>query len=260
MSGLGNLVAAEAQKILRRPSRLIEVLRPRRWRQLLGVIRFCSRTGNRWSADWRGFQRRVYGGYQEYLEHQQDKLQHLDLSRYEDHYERLLRERLATLGRLNPGALAVCLGARRGAEVRAFRNRGCVAIGLDLNPGEKNPDVICGDFHALPFQRRSADVVFTNSLDHVFEVERFIREIRRVLKPAGLLIVEAIKGRAEGTLPDPYASFWWDRVDDVVALFGASGFSFRNRKSFLEPWPGEQLVFEKALTDNRFQFPMTNVK
>jgi len=257
MSGLGNLVATEAQRILRNPSRLIEALRPRRWRQLLAVIRFWSRTGNRWDADPRGFERRVYGGYQEYLTHQQDKLQHLALSRYEDHYQRLLSERLAKSGRLQPGAVALCLGARRGAEVRAFRNHGCVAIGLDLNPGKENPDVVCGDFHAVPFHRRSVDVVFTNSLDHVFEVERFIGEIRRVLKPAGLLVVEAIQGRAEGMRPDPYASFWWGRVDDVVALFEASGFRLYYRMSFTEPWPGDQLGFETALTENRFEFPMT---
>jgi SAM-dependent methyltransferase len=255
MSGLGNLVVVEARKILRNPSRLREVFRPRRWRQLLGVIRFCSRTGNRWSADTRGFERRVYGGYREYLAHQQDKLQNLQLTRYEDHYQRLLSERLAGSSRLKPGAMALCLGARRGAEVRAFRNRGCAAIGLDLNPGGENPDVVRGDFHAVPFQRGSVDVVFTNSLDHVFEVERFIQEIRRVLKPAGLLIVEAIQGRAEGMAPDPYASFWWSRVDDVVALFEASGFSLCHRKSFTEPWPGEQLGFEMAPTEKQLESP-----
>src|SRR5881296_1160342 len=115
MSALRDLIAAEAKKILRNPSRLKEALRPRRWRQLLGAARFFSRTGDRWSADREGFQRRVYASYQEYLEHQRVKLQHLDLSRYETQYERLLRERLARINRLKKGAVVVCLGARRGA-------------------------------------------------------------------------------------------------------------------------------------------------
>ena len=89
------------------------------------------------------------------------------------------------------------------------------------------------------------DAVFTNSLDHVFAVDRFIGEIRRVLKPAGILIVEAIQGRAEGMSPDAYASFWWDRVDDVVGLFERNGFRLFYRNPFAEPWPGEYLCFEK---------------
>ena len=61
----------------------------------------------------------------------------------------------------------------------------------------------------------------------------------------GVLIVEAIAGRAEGTSPDAYASFWWDSVDDVVALFEKNGFRLFHRKPFAEPWPGEQLCFKK---------------
>ena len=176
------------------------------------------------------------------------KLKHLDVARYEDQYEPLLRERLAQMGRLKQGAVVLCLGARRGAEVRAFRHHGAIAVGLDLNPGERNPHVLRGDFHAVPFQQESIDVAFTNSLDHVFEVGQFISEIRRVLKPAGLLVVEAIQGRAQGSAPDSYASFWWDRLDDVVALFAASGFRLCCRNAFAAPWPGEQFCFEKMAT------------
>ncbi len=247
MSALRNLIVTETRKILRNPSRLKEALRPRRWRQFLGVLNFYSRTGNRWRTDAHeaAFQKRIYLGYQDYLEHQQTKLRHLDLSRHESDYRRLLRERLAQSGRLKKGAIVLCLGARRGAEVRAFHDHGCFAVGLDLDPGEENPHVLPGDFHAVPFQAESIEVVFTNSLDHVFAVDRFIGEIRRVLKPSGMLIVEAIAGRAEGTAPDAYASFWWDSVDDVVALFEKNGFRLFHRKPFAEPWPGEQLCFEK---------------
>jgi len=247
MSALLNLVAAEARKILRNPARLKEALRPRRWRQFFGVVRFYSRTGNRWMAysGRAGFEKRAYVSYREYLDHQQVKLRHLDLSSYESQYERLLGERLAQFGSSQKGAVALCLGARRGAEVRAFQKQGCLAVGLDLDPGPENPFVLRADFHAVPFQDGSVDVVFTNSLDHVFDVDQFIREIRRVLKPAGELVVEAIRGRAEGMEPDPYATFWWGRVDDVVALFEAAGFKLRRRNAFSKPWPGEQLCFER---------------
>ena len=146
---------------------------------------------------------------------------------------------------MKKGAAVLCLGARLGAEVRAFHECGCFAVGLDLNPGRQNRYVLHGDFHELQFPRESADVIFSNSLDHVFAVDRFIAEIRRVLKTGGLLILETMKGRTEGVSPDPYASFWRNSVDDVVALFIRRGFKALQRTEFAMPWPGELLCLVK---------------
>ena len=116
---------------------------------------------------------------------------------------------------------------------------------MDLNPGEQNRYVLHGDFHEIQFPRESVDAIFSNSLDHVFAVDRFIAEIRRVLKTGGLLLLETMKGQAEGVSPDPYASLWWKSVDDVVALFGRHGFKALQRTAFAKPWPGELLCFVK---------------
>ena len=190
MGALRNLIGTEARKLFQTPARWREVLRPRRWRQFLHVAVFYLRTGNRWQAEPSdgSFERRVYPSYQDYLRRQQAKLEYLDLSHYEAEYQRLLSERLAGVDGLKKGAAVLCLGARLGAEVRAFHDCGCFAVGLDLNPGRQNRYVLNGDFHELQFPRASADVIFSNSLDHVFAVDRFIAEIRRVLKPGGRLI------------------------------------------------------------------------
>ena len=247
MGALRNLIGTEARKLFKDPARWREALRPRRWRQFFNVAVFYFRTGNRWQADASGgsFERRVYPSYQDYLRRQQSKLASLDLSRYEAEYQRLLGERLAGLASLKPGAAVLCLGARLGAEVRAFHDCRCFAVGLDLNPGKQNRYVLHGDFHEIQFPRESADVIFSNSLDHVFAVDRFIAEIRRVLKSGGLLLLETMKGQAEGILPDPYASLWWNSVDDVVALFTRHGFRTLQRTAFARPWPGELLCFVK---------------
>lgn len=236
----------------RRRRLLGELVRPRRWRQLISLALFYVRNGNRWrpSDASQGLEQRRYSSYRQYLQHQAGKLQHLELSGYEAEFPRCLKERLEKGGLLRPGSSALCLGARRGAEVRALRECGCRATGLDLNPGPNNPDVVPGDFHAIPFHASSVDVVYTNSLDHLFEADRVINEVRRVLKPGGTLILEVTRGRSEGMAPDSYASFWWDRVDDVVGLFEKKGFRLRGRTPFTAPWPGEQLVLEKVGTDS----------
>src|SRR5215216_3610430 len=73
-----------------------------------------------------------------------------------------LRERLETLPFPLLRRRVLCLGARQGTEVRAFIDRGGFAVGIDLNPGEKNRYVLIGDFQELQFATGSVDIVYTN--------------------------------------------------------------------------------------------------
>jgi SAM-dependent methyltransferase len=79
------------------------------------------------------------------------------------------------------------LGARFGTEVKAFHDLGSFAVGIDVRTGERNKFVLQGDFHDIQFPAATVDIVFTNSLDHAFDFEKVIQEIRRVLKPSGTL-------------------------------------------------------------------------
>jgi SAM-dependent methyltransferase len=244
------VIADEVKKIARSPKRLLQVFRPRRWRQFLGILFFSARGGDRWQPEpgQPEFKRREYSSYEEYVRHQQSKLKFLDLADYDVTYRRQLKERLQTLALPRPAATVLCLGARQGTEVKAFLDLGCFAVGLDLNPGPENQFVIRGDFHNIQFPANSVDVIFTNSFDHAFDPARLVGEITRLLKPDGLLIIEAIRGEAQDTAPDHYASFWWRTIDDLVALLGKYGFQPARRIPFREPWPGEQICFSRAKT------------
>lgn len=242
------IIVEEAKKLGRSPGRLREVFRPRRWRQFFSILFFNARAGNRWNTapDAQGLKKREYASYDDYVRHQQSKFQYLDLADYDVTYRRQLKERLEGAALLKKGCNVLCLGARQGTEVKAFHDLGCFAVGLDLNPGKENAFVLPGDFHRVQFPSESVDVVFTNSFDHAFDAAKLLGEIWRLLKPGGTLIVEAIHGEAQDIAPDHYASFWWRRVDDLIALIGRHGFKALRRKSFSEPWPGEQIVFERV--------------
>lgn len=182
----------------------------------------------RFASDlWQGegeIARRRYDSYDAYLEHQAAKLDEisdrLDETRAEDlaEFERRFRLCQSLLGCRN----VLCLGARLGTEVEALIRLGHFALGVDLNPGEHNRLVVTGDFHDLVFATGSVDAVYTNTLDHVFDLDRLMGEITRILRPGGLFIADTLQGFSEGFTPGRYESMHWRSRDELVAAITAA--------------------------------------
>jgi SAM-dependent methyltransferase len=198
-----------------------------------------------WNQEANGFRRRLYSSYGEYLEHQKSKLGQVDLSRYHVEFRTQLRERIASLRITERGDTVLCLGARLGTECLAFIDLGCFAIGVDLNPGNENRYVLHGDFHNLQFPDHSIKHVFTNALDHVFDLATVLKEVRRVLVPSGSFIAEIVRGShdVDGREPGLFESYWWDYATDVVAVIERHGFKIEQRRRFSYPWQGDQMIF-----------------
>ncbi len=114
-----------------------------------------------------------------------------------------------------PGKVALCLGARRGEEVAALRERGLVVTGIDLV--ECPPFVLKGDFHDVPFEEGVFDVVFCNSVDHLYLPQKFVSEIERVLCIGGIAVLALMVG-----VDSEEMSFVLSDVTDFVKLFKKS--------------------------------------
>ncbi|MSR35628.1 MAG: class I SAM-dependent methyltransferase [Gemmatimonadetes bacterium] len=216
------------------------------WSQLRKAA-LRARLGERWS-DGEAVARRRYPDYGTYLEHQRLKLDALRATSLQGHDERFhaaLTERLARCPAELAGRSVLCLAARAGTEVRAFIERGAFAVGVDLNPGRDNRWVVVGDFHGLQYAGVSVDVVYTNSVDHAFELERMLAEVWRVLKPGGTLIVELGLGTDEGGGRGFYEALSWRRPDQIIVRIESAGFRAGARTPFEIPWPGVQVVLTK---------------
>ena len=185
---------------------------------------------------------RGYPRYDDYLAHQRGKLATLDLKAYYREFRAGLAARLDGGGWA--GKSVLCLAARIGSEVRAFHDVGAFAVGIDINPGKDNPVVLPGDFHALVFPDNSVDAVYSNSLDHALDLGRMIGEIRRVLKPGGLLLVDAQQG-AEIAEFDDWAATSWASIDVLAETIAANGVDLMERTPITVPWSGELLLFTK---------------
>lgn len=196
-----------------------------------------------------GVTRRVYsGGYSEYLSHQGSKLDRTygRILESDRAYEKIVLERFAGRAESLRGRTVLCLGARLGGEVRAFISLGALAVGVDINPGPRNPHVLYGDFHALVFGDGSFDFVFTNAFDHVYDVEKFASEAARVLKPSGILFLECSQAALN---PEKFEVI--DTLDSgiVATVFGGffdikDSVPITNRTSYIN-WSGNLVTLEK---------------
>lgn len=225
---------------------LKKILRANKRRRKQAVRRAIPAVAAARQLDWvdaGGLEQRAYPSYELYTEHQKAKLGTRDLGNYDRLFVEALQPRLAAL-QLKPASTVLCLGARSGAECRAFINLGHFAIGIDLNPGTENRYVVVGDFHHLQFADASVDVAYTNALDHAFELGRILAELRRVLKPDGRFIAEIVDPAVRG--PGDFESTWWPNIDAVVAEIAKAGFTLAAQSDFDFPWEGRQAVFTRG--------------
>lgn len=110
------------------------------------------------------------------------------------------------------GESVLCLGARLGGEVRAFKSLGALAIGVDLEPGKDNMDVVVGDFENLAFADATFSFAYSNVLDHLHNIQKFGAEVCRVIKPGGFFFAALFSGKGDrwngkqGVTADSYES------------------------------------------------------
>lgn len=194
------------------------------------------------------------GNYDAYLRKQKEKLEvylkhpkkREALRQLAERHYKALSERLKNIK--TKGKRTLCLASRIGQEVKAFRDSGAFAIGIDLNPGPENEYVHYGDFHNIPFPDRSADIIYTNSIDHTFDLNKLIDEICRVIKIKGVFILEIQEGEEEGVLPEQWEAFWWGSVNEVIDRFIVAGFYKVNQYQIAQPFLAQHIVF--TLDDN----------
>jgi SAM-dependent methyltransferase len=203
----------------------------------------------RWQRD-QDLVTRNYASYSEYLEHQAGKLDKITGRLLETEKEDLaeFQRRFQTCEVLKEARSVLCLGARLGTEVKALHELGYFAIGIDLNPGSENQYVLPGDFHHIVFADGSVDAIYCNALDHVYELDRAISEIKPLLRPRGLFVADLIAGFEEGFIPGEYEATHWKTAEEFgqqIAELG--GFTIEGQRDLghhrRDQW--YQMVFRK---------------
>lgn len=210
------------------PARLQRLLSTRYLRIFLRSFRGAP-SGWQLLEDGR-FKKRSYSSYQRYLKHQAAKPGRVQFTGHDEHLRAALRSMVAEDGVVKPGMSVLCLGARFGGEVKAFLDRGCFAVGIDVRTSPENRYVLHGDFQHVQFADSSVDAIYSNALDHAFDPATVLGEIKRVLKPGGYLLLDIPPGEEEGHPPGLYESFYWRTAEDFIALLGVENFRVVRRQ------------------------------
>jgi len=181
----------------------------------------------RWQHGDNDITHRNYTSYDEYLEHQGAKLdkiiERLHKTEQEDYDD--FKDRFEHCKSLQQARSVLCLGARIGTEVQALHGLGYFAVGIDLNPGAENRYVLPGDFHQIVFPDASIDAIYTNVMDHVYDIEKILAEVDRLLPAEGLFITDLLQGFDEGFIPGEYEATHWRTTDGFISkLCAISGF------------------------------------
>ena len=172
-------------------------------------------------------QTRQYASYEDYIKHQKSKADH-DTPLYAKLLTDLwepdcagFRENFRPYAQiLTQCGNALCLGARTGQEVHVLREMGVDAIGIDLV--STPPLVLEGDVHALTFADNSYNFVFSNIFDHVLYPEKFISEVKRVMRPGAYCLLHLSVAGDNQSHPDndPWAANTLRSSQAVIDLFG----------------------------------------
>jgi SAM-dependent methyltransferase len=201
-----------------------------------------------WAPD-RDLVRRRYASYEVYVGHQAAKLDAIidRLRRTEDEDFAVFLTRFENCKPLREARSVLCLGARLGAEVRALQRLGHFAVGIDLEPGPDNRYVLPGDFHDIVFPDSSLDAVYTNALDHVFDLEQVLREVDRLLRCDGLFIADIELGYDEGFIPGDFeATHWRNRQTLLERLMAVTRFALEDASELSERGRWTQVVLRKV--------------
>ncbi|MFH1081414.1 MAG: methyltransferase domain-containing protein [Pseudomonadota bacterium] len=161
-------------------------------------VRYKHHGRGGWKEDRGEICYRDYASYDEYVTHQvqkwDEKLKIEGGFESKDilMYRRKFYRRFHHLKRFIPfSADILCAGARQGTEVEVLRDLGYhKAWGIDLNPGPVNSLVVVGDFMHIEKPDSSLDLLYTNSIDHAFNLDDFFAEHARVIKPDGYVLYD----------------------------------------------------------------------
>jgi ubiquinone/menaquinone biosynthesis C-methylase UbiE len=150
-------------------------------------------------------------------------------------FSEAVREKAFTVAKVQPGRIAADLGAGTGFIAEGLLQRGLRAIAVDPSPAmlaemrrklnSERVAYLLGDAEALPLGEGSVDYAFANMcLHHVETPLKAIREMARILRPGGMLVITDLDEHAFEFLREEHHDRWLGfKREDVQRWLSEAG-------------------------------------
>jgi demethylmenaquinone methyltransferase/2-methoxy-6-polyprenyl-1,4-benzoquinol methylase len=147
-----------------------------------------------------------------------------------------------------PGELVLDLAAGTGVSTEELAHSGAYAVGADLSVGmlsagrQTRPDLplLAGDALALPFRDAAFDAVTISfGLRNVVEVDRALRELARVTRPGGRLVVCEFSRPTFRPFRTVYLSYLMRALPEVARRVASNPDAYVYLADTIRAWPDQ---------------------
>jgi demethylmenaquinone methyltransferase/2-methoxy-6-polyprenyl-1,4-benzoquinol methylase len=149
---------------------------------------------------------------------------------------------------LQPGDRVLDLGAGTGVSTAELARSGATVVGLDISQGmlragkKRRPDVtlLAGDALALPFPDATFDAVTISfALRNVHDAAAALREMARVTKPGGRLVVCEFSHPTNGTFRYAYLVYLMGALPGVARRVSSNPDAYVYLAESIRAWPDQ---------------------
>lgn len=147
-----------------------------------------------------------------------------------------------------PGDLVLDLAAGTGTSSRTFAARGATVVPLDLSLGmlrvgkQRQPDLsfVAGDALRLPFADAAFDAVtISYGLRNVEDTEQALRELRRITKPGGRVVICEFSTPTWAPFATVYKEYLMGAIPQVARVVSSNPSAYVYLAESIQAWPDQ---------------------
>lgn len=168
---------------------------------------------------------------------------------------RIIKHRYQVASNLSSGKKALEVGVGQGFGLHSIGKSAKQYTGLEYSKENlaliktDSYQVIWGDAHDMPFEESSFDIVNALAMIYYLDLEKFLKEIRRVLNLNGILFFCTSNKNIPGFVPSPHTSNYYS-VQELSNILKKHGFESKFYGSFPKYKKFKNLEQLKALLKN----------